>query len=116
MRKCLIGRTSSTCRGVLRSSQDYWTRSSGCYRLTIATTLTFRWPHSVILAKEGPNDGLVSVQSAQWGEYRGTLLGVNHLDLVGWVNHVRYAFSNWSGNPISFKPATFYLEVVSKAA
>lgn len=72
-----------------------------------------RWPHSVILAKEGPNDGLVSVQSAQWGEYRGTLLGVNHLDLVGWVNHVRYAFSNWSGNPISFKPATFYLEVVS---
>lgn len=42
---------------------------------------TFRWPHSVIMSKEGPNDGLVSVQSAQWGEYRGTLLGVNHLDL-----------------------------------
>ena len=42
---------------------------------------TFKWPHSVILAKEGPNDGLVSVQSAQWGEYRGTLLDVNHLDL-----------------------------------
>ena len=42
---------------------------------------TFRWPHSVILAKEGPNDGLVSVESAKWGEYRGTLLGVNHLDL-----------------------------------
>lgn len=42
---------------------------------------TFRWPHSVILAKEGPNDGLVSVHSARWGEYRGTLLGVNHLDL-----------------------------------
>jgi triacylglycerol lipase len=42
---------------------------------------TFKWPHSVILAKEGPNDGLVSVHSARWGEYRGTLLGVNHLDL-----------------------------------
>lgn len=42
---------------------------------------TFRWPHSVILAKEGPNDGMVSVYSAKWGEYRGTLLGVNHLDL-----------------------------------
>lgn len=42
---------------------------------------TFRWPHSVILSKEGPNDGLVSVTSARWGEYRGTLLGVNHLDL-----------------------------------
>ena len=42
---------------------------------------SFRWPHTVILAKEGPNDGLVSVYSAKWGEYRGTLLNVNHLDL-----------------------------------
>lgn len=42
---------------------------------------TFRWSHSVIMSKEGPNDGLVSVQSAKWGEYRGTLLGVNHVDL-----------------------------------
>lgn len=25
-----------------------------------------RWPHSVILEKEGPNDGLVSVESAKW--------------------------------------------------
>ena len=25
-----------------------------------------RWPHSVVLEKEGPNDGLVSLQSAQW--------------------------------------------------
>ncbi|OCF34680.1 triacylglycerol lipase [Kwoniella heveanensis BCC8398] len=72
---------------------------------------TFRWPHSVILAKEGPNDGLVSVHSAMWGEYRGTLVGVNHLDLVGWVNTVRYAMAGWTGKPIAFKPATFYLEV-----
>lgn len=40
-----------------------------------------RWSHSIILAKEGPNDGLVSVQSAKWGEYRGTVSGVNHVDL-----------------------------------
>ncbi|WOO78979.1 Lipase 2 [Vanrija pseudolonga] len=72
---------------------------------------TFRWPHSVIMAKEGPNDGMVSVHSARWGEYRGTLNGVNHLDLVGWVNQVRYILSDWSGNPITFKPATFYLEI-----
>lgn len=25
-----------------------------------------RWPHSIVLEKEGPNDGLVSLQSAQW--------------------------------------------------
>lgn len=42
---------------------------------------TFKWPHSIIYAKEGANDGLVSVHSAMWGEYRGTLVGVNHLDL-----------------------------------
>lgn len=74
---------------------------------------TFRWPWSVIYAKEGPNDGMVSVSSAKWGEYRGTLLGVNHLDLVGWVNQMRYMMSSLTGNPIPFKPATFYLEMVS---
>lgn len=66
-----------------------------------------RWSHTVILAKEGPNDGLVSVQSAHWGEYQGTLENVNHLDLVGWVNPVRYTISEWVGKPISFKPASF---------
>ncbi len=35
----------------------------------------------MIAEKEGPNDGLVSVHSAQHGEYQGTLEGVNHLDL-----------------------------------
>lgn len=25
-----------------------------------------RWPHSVVLEKEGPNDGLVSIQSSKW--------------------------------------------------
>jgi triacylglycerol lipase len=30
------------------------------------STDTIRWPHSVILEKEGPNDGLVSVESSKW--------------------------------------------------
>ncbi|KAK8861419.1 hypothetical protein IAR55_002238 [Kwoniella newhampshirensis] len=77
---------------------------------------TFRWPHSVILAKEGPNDGLVSVHSAMWGEYRGTLVGVNHLDLVGWINSVKYTLGKWAGKPVPFKPATFYLEVADYLA
>ena len=29
-------------------------------------TLPYGWPHSVILEKEGPNDGLVSVNSSKW--------------------------------------------------
>jgi triacylglycerol lipase len=27
---------------------------------------TWKWPHSVIMEKEGPNDGLVSVESSKW--------------------------------------------------
>ncbi|KAG9029998.1 hypothetical protein FRB95_004644 [Tulasnella sp. JGI-2019a] len=34
-------------------------------------------------AVEGPNDGAVSVRSAQWGEYLGTIPGVNHTEIVG---------------------------------
>ncbi|KAF8445771.1 Alpha/Beta hydrolase protein [Boletus edulis BED1] len=32
---------------------------------------TWKYPHSIIAAQEGPNDGLVSIQSAQWGTYLG---------------------------------------------
>ena len=42
----------------------------------------FRQPHRIIEKEEGPNDGLVSVQSSRWGEYKGTLKGVSHLDLI----------------------------------
>ncbi|KAI5452550.1 lipase 2 [Naganishia albida] len=77
---------------------------------------TFRWSHSIIYAAEGPNDGLVSVKSAKHGEYQGTLVGVSHVDLVGWVNTIRYTLSSWSGNEIKFKPATFYLEVADLLA
>jgi len=76
----------------------------------------FKWPHGVILEKEGPNDGLVSVTSAQWGKYLGTLEDVNHLDLVGWVNTARYKWAELTGKGIKFKPASFYLEVAAKLA
>ncbi|CCA68539.1 related to triacylglycerol lipase [Serendipita indica DSM 11827] len=76
----------------------------------------FRWPHGVILEKEGPNDGLVSVSSAQWGKYMGTLDEVNHLDLVGWINAARYKFAEIAGKAINFKPASFYLEIAAKLA
>lgn len=43
----------------------------------------FRIPWGIVTEREGPNDGLVSVESAKWGEYKATLLNVNHLDLIG---------------------------------
>ncbi|KAI0095101.1 Alpha/Beta hydrolase protein [Irpex rosettiformis] len=77
---------------------------------------TWKWSHSVILEKEGPNDGLVSLKSARWGTYLGTLEGVNHLDLVGWVNTARYKWAEIMGREIKFKPATFYLSVADHLA
>lgn len=39
--------------------------------------------YEIILTHEGPNDGLVSVRSARWGEYLGTL-DADHLDQINW--------------------------------
>ncbi|KAH8835221.1 alpha/beta-hydrolase [Flagelloscypha sp. PMI_526] len=64
---------------------------------------TWKYPHSVILEKEGPNDGLVSVNSSRWGKYLGTLSHVNHLDLL-------------TGSTIRFHPATFYLSICDMLA
>lgn len=35
------------------------------------------------------NDGMVSVESAKWGRYLGTLDQVDHLDLINWTNRLR---------------------------
>ena len=51
----------------------------------------FRQPHRIVSAAEGPNDGLVSVESSKWGGeegYKGTLVGVSHLDLINWTNRI----------------------------
>lgn len=61
----------------------------------------FRHSHQVIEECEGPNDGLVSVESSKWGTYKGTLLGVNHLDLINWSNRFRFTVQKWMGNPPS---------------
>ncbi len=37
----------------------------------------------IITAENADNDGLVSVDSARWGDFRGTLQA-DHLELVGW--------------------------------
>ncbi len=50
----------------------------------------FRYSHNVIANQEGPNDGLVSVASSKWGTYKGTLVGVSHLDLINWTNRLKW--------------------------
>nr|VWO94333.1 Triacylglycerol lipase [Ganoderma boninense] len=53
---------------------------------------------------------------ARQGTYLGTLEGVNHLDLVGWINTARYKWAEIMGREIKFKPATFYLGIADHLA
>ena len=55
-------------------------------------TSVFRTSGRIVKAAEGSNDGLVSVQSSQWGKYQGTLDNVSHLDLINWTNRLRVRY------------------------
>ncbi|KPV72164.1 uncharacterized protein RHOBADRAFT_39622 [Rhodotorula graminis WP1] len=76
----------------------------------------FRIPWGIVSEREGPNDGLVSVESAKWGDYRATLHNVNHLDLIGWVGKVRYSFAAWSGHEIKFRPISMFCTIAEQLA
>lgn len=58
----------------------------------------FYQPHKVVERLEGPNDGLVSVKSSQWGTYKGTLVDVSHLDLINWTNRLRWLVWQLTGH------------------
>ena len=54
--------------------------------------------------------------NARQGTYLGTLVDVNHLDLVGWINTARYKWAEIMGKEIKFRPATFYLGIADRLA
>lgn len=61
----------------------------------------FRRFHRILEDAEGPNDGLVSVYSSQWGgvtAYKGTLVDVSHLDLINWTNRLEWLTGQFTGN------------------
>jgi len=43
----------------------------------------FYFFNNLLWTTEGDNDGLVSVRSARWGEYLGTL-ACDHMELINW--------------------------------
>src|SRR4051794_23641245 len=51
-------------------------------------------PHEVIRRAEGPNDGLVSVASATWGEQTDVWDG-DHVSLINWPNPQALTFGVW---------------------
>ncbi|KHN96348.1 uncharacterized protein MAM_05637 [Metarhizium album ARSEF 1941] len=76
----------------------------------------FRVSERIVRREEGPNDGLVSVRSAQWGVYQGTLVGVNHLDLINWPNRLRWMVRGWMGVRNRFNAVAFYLDIADMLA
>lgn len=76
----------------------------------------FRLSHDLIETVEGPNDGLVSVASSQWGEYKGTLMGVTHLDLINWTNRIKRLASDLTLMKQNFNAVAFYLAIADMLA
>jgi len=77
----------------------------------------FRLSHKILAQLEGPNDGLVSVASSRWGGdagYKGTLMGVNHLDLINWTNRLKFLAGDILGNPRKFNAIALYLDIAGK--
>lgn len=55
----------------------------------------WRLSHRIIDRREGPNDGLVSVASATWGEQTEVWAG-DHLNLVNWPNRFARRRGDWT--------------------
>ncbi|CZS88142.1 hypothetical protein WAI453_000556 [Rhynchosporium graminicola] len=88
------------------------------YGATVKPSLwsAFRQPHRVVEREEGANDGLVSVESARWGTYKGTLVDVSHLDLINWTNRLRWYVWTLIGNERKFNAIAFYLDIADMLA
>jgi len=76
----------------------------------------FWQPHRIMQKMEGPNDGLVSVESARWGTYKGTLVNVSHLDLINWTNRLKLLFTRITGKTRKFNAIAFYLDIADMLA
>ncbi|KAF7714738.1 Lipase [Penicillium ucsense] len=91
------------------------------YGATVEPSLwsVFRLSHRILAKAEGPNDGLVSVASSLWGGetgYKGTLVGVSHLDLINWTNRLKWLAAEVTGNPLKFNAISFYLDIADMLA
>jgi triacylglycerol lipase len=79
---------------------------------TPASMFLITW--KIVFDKEGPNDGLVSLRSAKWGQFKGYLDDVDHADLINWMGLLKKA-KMAIGAP-AFNPKYFYLDVIDNLA
>jgi triacylglycerol lipase len=73
--------------------------------------LSLKWlvPYRIVETLEGPNDGVVSVASATWGEYSEVWEG-DHLNLVNWPNRKAVKIGAWQDR------TTHYGRIVGRLA
>lgn len=76
----------------------------------------FRFSHDIMMEIEGPNDGLVSVASSKWGDYKGTLMGATHLDLINWTNRLKRLAARLTLTQPDFNAVAFYLAIADMLA
>lgn len=85
----------------------------------------FRVSHDLMVELEGANDGLVSVGSSKWGGsgkgedgdgYKGTLMGVTHLDLINWTNRIKRLGARLGLIVPEFNAVAFYLHITDMLA
>ncbi|KAJ8087398.1 lipase 2 [Marasmius tenuissimus] len=74
--------------------------------------------HAHISLVEGENDGVVSLKSAQWGEYLGTIRGVNHTEIIGhkFTNTRTTDVLDILGGKAPFNPKQLMVQHASKLA
>lgn len=70
----------------------------------------------IVYAHEGDNDGLVSVESAKWGEFMSIIDHVNHLDLINWPNQIHQTLNTLFGKKPPFNAIALYLSIADMLA
>ncbi|KAL0581950.1 lipase 2 [Marasmius crinis-equi] len=74
--------------------------------------------HAHVSLVDGENDGVVSLKSSQWGEYLGTIQGVNHTELIGHkFTHLRPTdLLDFVGHKAPFNPKQLMVKHANKLA
>lgn len=79
-------------------------------RVIPSTVSPFYLSASIIEKTEGENDGMVSVESAKWGKYMGTMDNVDHADIIN-MNTKPQAYRN-----TNFSAEAMYLHIMNDLA
>ena len=74
------------------SSIRYFSVAGRCSRAWLGPEWLL--PHEIVHRAEGPNDGLVSVTSATWGEQTDIWPG-DHVSVINWPNMLALSLGVW---------------------